>query len=156
GGDLRRRARQDGLAALGLRGEDDLSGRDLPHVGRDRLAREDDPREAHLERLEPLGLVVAPRLEERAPAEAEGAEAVEDRAIVAAELREVRVGMQRVHVAREAVDQGLLRERLRRHGLVGRPVGRDVARPARAAVTTEAALAAREDARRVPEEETTL
>src|SRR5439155_4017411 len=48
-----------------------------------------------------------------------GAEAVQDRPVVAAELREVGVGVQRVHVARETVEERLLRERLHGDRLVG-------------------------------------
>src|SRR5437899_6879333 len=64
--------------------------------------------------------------------------------------------MERVHVARKAVEESLLGQRLRRDRLVRLPVGRDVPRAARAAVAAEAALAACEDARGVAEEEAAL
>src|SRR5216117_860353 len=101
GHNLRGGAREHRLAALGPGREHDLPRRDLPHVGGDRLARVDDARETHLERLHARRLVVAVRLQHRAPRVPVGAEAVQDRPVVAAELREVGVGVQRVHVARE-------------------------------------------------------
>jgi hypothetical protein len=81
---------------------------------------------------------------------------MQDGTVVAPELREVRVGVERVHVAGEPVDERLLRQRLVRDRLVGLPVRRHVPRPARTAIAAEAALAAREDAHRVAEEEATL
>src|SRR5207244_2740540 len=155
-GDLGGRAGQHRLAPLGLRRQDDPPRRDLPHVGGDRLAGVDDPGEADLEGLETRGVVPAPGAQDRTAGEAEGAEPVQDRPLVAGHAGELGVGVQRVHVAREPVEQRLLGPR--RHGdrLVGRPVRRHVARAARATLAAEAALAAREDARGVPEEETAL
>src|SRR5262249_39664501 len=156
GRDLGRRAGENGLAAFGLRGERDLSGLDLPHVGGDGLAGEDDAGEPHLERLEPLRVVVAPRRQDGAPGVPVGAEPVQDGTVEAAHGRELRIGVQRIHVAREAIDERLLRERLVGDGLVGLALRRHVLRAARSAVAAEATLAAHEDRRRGAEEDLAL
>ncbi len=67
-------------------------------------------------------VVAAVRLQHRAAGVSVGAEAVEDRAVEAAHRGELRVGVQRVHVARESVDERLLRQRLHADRLVGRAV----------------------------------
>ena len=105
----------------------------------------DDAGEADGHRREPRRVVAGVLLQDRAADVAEGAEAVQDRAVVTGHLREVGVDVQRVAVAGEAVDHRLGRQRRHLDGLVRRAVGRDVAGlgPALAA---EAAGAAHEDA----------
>ena len=85
-------------------------------------------------------------LGEGAQHDAPGAQAVQDRRREAGALREVRVGVQRVAVAAEAVEQRLLRRHVVRRIAVGRAVG-DLDRVRRTAVAAPAALAAHEDRR---------
>ena len=80
-------------------------------------------------------------VEQRPAGEAVGAQAVEDRLREAAHGRERRVGVQRVAVARQAVDQRLVLAGRVGHLVVGRPVGRHVAAARRPAVAAQAALA---------------
>ena len=63
---------------------------------------------------------VAPRLQQRAPGEPVGAQPVQDRAVEAAHRGERRVGVQRVAVARQPVDERLVGRRLQRDLVIGR------------------------------------
>ena len=86
----------------------------------------------------------AHRVQERPAGEPERAETVQDRAVESAHGGERRVGVQRVAVAREAVDQAPGRVTLGRHLVVGCPVGRHVLRAGRPALAAPATLAADE------------
>ena len=97
-------------------------------------------REPALDRLEPRRVAAAHRVEQRPAGEPVGAQPVEDRLREAGQRRERRVGVQRVAVAVESVEQRLVGAGRVRDDLVGRAVGRDVARAARAAVAAPAAL----------------
>ena len=55
-----------------------------------------------------FGVAAAQRVQQRAAGEAVGAEPVQDRALEAAELREGGIGVERVAVAREPVEQRLV------------------------------------------------
>ena len=81
-------------------------------------------------------------VQERPAGEAVGAQAVEDRPVEAAHGRERRVGVQRVAVARQPVDQRLVGAGLQLDGVVGVAVGRLVRVAGRTAVAAPAALAA--------------
>ena len=99
------------------------------------------------------------RVEQRAPGEAHRAQAHQDRPVEAGDLREPRVGVDPVVVARgDPVEQRLGRRRLVRDGVVGCAIGGDLGRSgcsraglrrvaAGAAVAAEAALAAEEERR---------
>src|SRR4029453_10060315 len=76
---------------------------------------------------------------------------VEDRDVEAGHLREVGIGMKWVLVAREAIEERLVRDRRRLDDRVRRPAGRLVA-GLRARLAAEAALAAREDREAVREQ----
>ena len=91
------------------------------------------------------GIGAAQGVEQRPPGEAVRAQAVQDRAVEAGEGGEARIGVQRVAVAGQPVQQRLRRQRRVADLVVGGAVGRHVLRAGRAALAAEAALAADED-----------
>src|SRR5262249_39533936 len=107
------------------------------------LAGEGDARKARLVAGDLPDVPAEDAVDHRLAHDPVGAEPVDDRAVEAAELRELGVRVQRVLVAREAIEQRLLRQRARFEHPVGRALGRDVAR-LRPGLAAEAALAAQE------------
>ena len=116
-----------------------------------RLAGHDRRGEAGLDVVEPGRVRAAQHVQQRPAGEAVAAQPVEDRPVEPAGGGERRVGVQRVAVAVEPVDERLVGRRLVRDLVVGRHLRRDVLRARRAAVAAPAALAAdeRRRARRV-------
>ncbi len=69
--------------------------------------------------LKRFGIRAAERVQQRAAGEAVGAEAMEDRAIEAAHLRESGIGVERIAIARQAIGQRLILARRVRDFVVG-------------------------------------
>ena len=80
-----------------------------PHLRADGLAGEHRRREAHLQALEPRRVAAAAGLDDGAAGHAVGAQPVQDRRLEAAGGRGLGVGVQRVAVAGEAIDQRRVR-----------------------------------------------
>src|SRR3954451_13470564 len=91
------------------------SKRDLraidPHFGADRLARENRRCEAQTHAFEARGIVSCDRLQQRAAGDAERAEAMQNRPRETGGACHFRIGMQRIVVAGEPVDQRRVRGR---------------------------------------------
>src|SRR5229473_3048756 len=77
-----------------------------PDLRAHRLAREDWRREARLHAPEPRRIVAAERAQQRMAGDAEGAEPMQDRARESGHRGDLGIGVQRVVVAAEAVDEG--------------------------------------------------
>src|ERR1019366_7639438 len=92
-------------ALLDPRLEDDARLALAPHLGHEGLAREHRVREPHLDALEEPRVAARRELRDDVPGrEAERAEPVENGPLEAEALRERGVGVQRIPVAREAVE----------------------------------------------------
>src|SRR5258708_31460428 len=81
-----------------------------PDLRTHRLAREARRREARLHAPEPRRIVAAQRAQQRMAGDTEGAEAMQDRAREAGHRGDLGIGVQRVVVAAEPVDEGGLRQ----------------------------------------------
>ena len=103
----------------------------LPHLDREVLAREHRRGEPGLHRGEPGRVGSAERVEQGAAREPVRAQPVQDRSVEPGERRERRIGVQRVAVARQPVDEGLFGTGRVGDGVVGVAVGRLVLRTAR-------------------------
>jgi len=114
----------------------------LPHVGDERFARVEGLGEARLDAFEARGVVITKMAQEGATCEAVGAEAVQNGTWEAGGLCHSRVGVYRVAVAAEAIEQCLIGCGAFAVGYVGRTLGRLVLfarRAAFAAITAETA-----------------
>src|SRR3546814_18640021 len=82
-----------------------------PIIGEEGLARKDRRGESARDARDPAGFVPAYRLEQAMRRHAEGRQTVEDRPIEAYAPRRLGIGMGRIVLARQAIDQRLLRAR---------------------------------------------
>src|SRR5579871_5038997 len=142
--DLGDRVCENLLAVLLRDGDHPFSVADVPAARGQRVAGEDDAGEAGEETFELVQIAAARALQDGAAGEAVGAQPVQDRAVEAAELRHRRIGVQRVDVAGEAVEQRLLARRLLDHFEVRRARRRLQLGRLGAALAAEASLAADE------------
>src|SRR3546814_17795555 len=84
----------------------DLCSSDLaPHLGHDGLARQHGGGEARVERVDPGRIMVAQPFHDRARGDAVGAQAMQDRAIEAGAPRHRRIGVARVVIAAQPIEQ---------------------------------------------------
>src|SRR6185295_10746222 len=91
-----------------------------PDLGANCLAGIDRRREPHVHALQPRGIVFAGELEQCVTRDAVGAESMQDGLFESARARNLGIGMQRVEIAAQAVDQRRLRQRTD----LGRGIGR--------------------------------
>jgi hypothetical protein len=137
------------IAAFEMLEEDLVS---LLPVGRDvRLTGEGHAGEARLVARHLAGVAVERVIDDGLEGDAVGAQAVDDGLVEARHLGEVRVGVQRVLVAREPIQEGLLRQGRGLDRAVGRAIRRLVARLG-AGVAAEATLTANEQREAVGEQ----
>src|SRR5258708_39492536 len=94
-----------------------------PHRDDQRVARQDGPAEARLHRAEAFRVRPAQGMQQRTAGEAVRAQAVQDRSLEAATGGERRIGVERIAVARQAIEEGLLRARRVLNAVVRFPFG---------------------------------
>ncbi len=141
----RRVLQDDRVALLDARLKHDALIGELPHIRDQRFAGIHAVGHAHLDALEVPRVTFAKGVDHMAARVPECAKAVQDRALKADRLGEVGIGVQRVPVAAEAIEQRLVGGHFLFDARVGRAVWRLDRRCGLAAIAAPAARAAHHD-----------